>query len=393
MRKLFFLISIVALASFGLLAMTPVAAATDEPYPQTVTVNNAEIIEDNFFRIGNTVTIDGDVNGDVLVAGSTITVNGAVAGDVIALGDTVSINGPVAGNVRVGGTYVQINNAVSKNVNIAATTATISSNASVGWTLSFLTKDITVSGSVNGSIYGFTKTAYINAEVGNNTTVRLLEDGTISLGPKAAINGFFEYTSGQEASMDSAAVITGTTLHKLPPSEVTSYKQFLKSSWIFSKLINLFSLLLVGVILISIWKKFSQNTIGQMQQNIGSTMLWGLLYLLIIPIAVIIICLTIIGIPLGLIVLVAYLITIYCSPIFVGLMLGQKMISGFTKKNLPIIWSMMLGTTLYLLLAAIPWVGFIIGLVGTAWAIGSLGELIKNYLSNKNNAKPQQKNI
>ncbi|MBU0598045.1 polymer-forming cytoskeletal protein [Patescibacteria group bacterium] len=138
----------------GLITASHGAQATDDfNFMQKVTVSSNEVIDDNFVRFGNEIIIDGDINGDVIVAGNTITINGQVLGDVIAAGENITINGQVAGNVRVGATNVTINSQVGKNVNIGANTATLTDQAGVGWTLSFLVKKSPLMGQ-SAAVYG-----------------------------------------------------------------------------------------------------------------------------------------------------------------------------------------------------------------------------------------------
>jgi cytoskeletal protein CcmA (bactofilin family) len=56
------------------------------------------ITGDGFFY-GTTVTIDGDVDGDVFAIGSEIEINGEVSGSLVAIGRKVTINGEVGGTV------------------------------------------------------------------------------------------------------------------------------------------------------------------------------------------------------------------------------------------------------------------------------------------------------
>jgi hypothetical protein len=82
---------------------------------QNVTVPKGETKTGTFYATGQTITIDGDINGDLICAGSTVNVNGAVHGDVICAGQLVSVNGPVDGSVRLAGQSVSVNNTVGRN--------------------------------------------------------------------------------------------------------------------------------------------------------------------------------------------------------------------------------------------------------------------------------------
>src|SRR4051812_5664076 len=93
-----------------------VAVAYPVDSSQTVTLPKGQTKAGTFYATGQTVTIDGDVDGDLICAGQTVTVSGAVHGDVICGGQNVTINGPVDGSVRAAGQTVDVNGTVGRNV-------------------------------------------------------------------------------------------------------------------------------------------------------------------------------------------------------------------------------------------------------------------------------------
>ncbi len=84
----------VLLLLFG--AVSPVQAqgiVSGDTVPAGVTV------DDDLILFGETVTIDGDVNGNVFALGGTVTVNGKVDGSLYALSQQVLVNGEVTDGV------------------------------------------------------------------------------------------------------------------------------------------------------------------------------------------------------------------------------------------------------------------------------------------------------
>jgi len=352
---------------------------------QTIIVPAGETIEDNFVRFGNEIIIDGTVNGDVIVGANTITINGDVAGDILAVAaNAITINGQVTGNVRIAGNFIEINNTVGKNVNIAAKTARLSKNASVGWTLSFVVNSLAVNGPVGGNIYGYGNNVTLNNSIGNNVTLFLGETGQATLMPETIISGSFNYSGSKNAIIQSGAEIKGDTVHQLIPQYIESYRKFLSRSWLFTKIIHLFSVLLIGVIIVTLFKKIVNQVTHTMWAEPGKSMLWGIACLIVTPLVIVLVSITIIGIPLALISFVVYLILLYLAQIFVGTLIGQKLI-GFLgqkkkdeKNKPPLIWAMMLGTVIFTILVNIPYLGFLIGLIGTIWFLGALWEIALN---------------
>src|SRR5205085_8909779 len=87
-----------------LIALAPTQTFAAEPLQgNDVTVSRNQIINDDLYAFGGTVTIQGRVNGDVVAMGGTVTVNGPASGDLLVAGGTVSVAGRVGRSGRVAG--------------------------------------------------------------------------------------------------------------------------------------------------------------------------------------------------------------------------------------------------------------------------------------------------
>jgi cytoskeletal protein CcmA (bactofilin family) len=65
------------------------------------TIASGEVVENDAFLAGTTVKVDGDVVGDVFAGGALVEINGNVEGSLLAVGQNVVINGTVGGTVYV----------------------------------------------------------------------------------------------------------------------------------------------------------------------------------------------------------------------------------------------------------------------------------------------------
>jgi cytoskeletal protein CcmA (bactofilin family) len=64
-------------------------------------IASGEVLENDALLAGTTVRVDGDVVGDVFAAGTLVEVNGNVDGSLFAVGQNVVLNGEVGGTVYV----------------------------------------------------------------------------------------------------------------------------------------------------------------------------------------------------------------------------------------------------------------------------------------------------
>ena len=64
--------------------------------------------DETVYKVGQTVTVTGTVNGDIFCAAQTVDIDAIVNGDVMCAGQTVTVNGTVHGNVRLAGQTVTV---------------------------------------------------------------------------------------------------------------------------------------------------------------------------------------------------------------------------------------------------------------------------------------------
>ena len=101
---------------------------------------------------------------------------------------------------------------------------------------------------------------------------------------------------------------------------------------------------------------------------------WGAVILFATPIAAIMVCFTVVGIPIGLIALALYGIAVYLSQIPVALLIGRLIIRRSTEvesKGL-LVGVLALGLVILIILRLIPFLGFWIGLATALFGLGAV---------------------
>lgn len=376
------------------LPQTTLASITDSKVltQKDIYIGSDETINDNFIGFGETININGPVNGDVIVAGATISIDSIVQGDVIAAGNTITIKGEVLGNVRVAGNTVDLDATIGKNTNVFAQSFSTTPSNSIGWSLSYGVSTINLKGAVGGHVDGGANTSYIAANVGGNANIYSTEEnGKISLTEKAVIGGNFTYSSITDPTISELAVIEGDIIKKDPiiqPINKSEFFRFLGLSGVFFKIISIFGLFVVGLITISILKKDSVKIIDYMQKEPAKSFGWGLVFLILVPIICFILLFTVIGIPLSVIVMAMYLVLLYVSKVFVGLFIGRWALLNFKgkkkDKSFSLLLAMIIGIIFFYVVTSIPVIGWFINIIAVIWAFGAIIEIKRHYLAESN---------
>jgi len=383
MKKILFILS------FLVLFLLPVTAqgAGNEPGIVNVYIPANQTIDDNFVRGANTFDIRGNIKGDVIIAGASIDISGQVSGDVLAAASSIKISGEVSGDVRVAGGTVIIDGLVKGNVNVFAGSADFGLDSHILGDISLYSGTGNIKGKIDGSVHGGAGSVTLSGQIGENVELRF--DGeesnlqTLTVVSGASIGGNLDYYSQSKAQIDEEATIDGEITKHEPTSVGKTTRKFINSFWWFTNLTSFFGLIIVGLLLIWIFgdkvKKISQR----MTEKPGKSMLYGLAILIITPIVSVILMVTIIGLPLGIIMLLLYGIALYISTAFVGIVLGRKILSYLQKKKMEevsLFWSLILGLLIYTVIVdLILWSGSFLGIfsglikfIALIWALGAM---------------------
>ncbi len=369
-----------------LFSATPVLAF-DARSGDTITISGGEVVDDDLYVAGGTITIDGTVNGDLWAAGNVIIVNGTVKGSVMAAGRTININGDVGHAVRAVGETVIINSDVSGDVMVGCGQANIASTARVGGDLLLGATNARIDGLIEGIIKGGGEGVTIGGEVRGNVDLKV---ESLTILPTANIQGDLTYTSEEEADIQSGAQIGGTITHNLPEVKEERARgfPFVLFSGIGGKVTGFLMAFIAGLVIILLFPRRLKSMAESIRTRPGSSAGWGALVLFVTPIAAVIVCITIIGIPVGLIALALWGIAIYLAQIPVGLFIGRWIIGHYKKVEgkAIMIGALALGLVILKLLGLIPHLGFFIGIAVALFGMGAVVVSIRKWRARKREA-------
>lgn len=351
------------LLAFGTSA--PVLAA-DLRSGDTITVTEGDVVDDDLYVAGSTITIDGTVNGDLWAFGNTITVNGEVNGSIVAVGQTVNINGNVGHAVRLAGEKVNISGNVSGDLIVFASEANISSQAKIGGDFLFGAGTVRIEGLIGRNAKGGGGEVTISNAVGGNAELSV---ENLTLTSTANIQGNLTYTGKNEADIQAGAKVGGKTIHNMP--EVKKPAPF---SGIGGKILGFLMAFVTGLIIVLIAPGRSASAADSIRNKPWASLGWGAVILFATPIAAILVCFTVIGIPVGLIALVLYAIAVYISQVFVSLFIGRWIIGRFreTDSKAIMVGALASGLVIITILKLIPFLGFWIGLAVALFGLGAV---------------------
>ena len=364
-KKIFFILTILFLPFF----ITGIVYAKNDNPKKNIILPKEEVVNKDYFAVGDTVTLSGTVNGDAYVAGGIINIEGEINGDLIAAGGTVNLKGNVRNDARIAGGEIIVSSQIDGNLTALGGSVNITSGANVGGSL--------VSGSGNLSVFAPIRKGLTvgsgNVILGNSIGGDILAGvGQLTLSPNAKVSGNLTYWSDQDAQIQQGAQILGETTHNIPPKpQKDQPKKILGSIAITFKIISFISTLIIGFLLIKFLPVFTKQTTEVINKRFLASLGIGFLTVVLTPIVFVILILLLVTIPLALIHLVAFLITLYLAKIFVAFWAGQKILERFDRKMGDFL-TYTLGLVVIYIVTMIPIIGWLAGLVVVLTGTGAL---------------------
>jgi cytoskeletal protein CcmA (bactofilin family) len=295
---------------------------------ESTTVAANEVVDSSLYAAGRTVDIAGEVNGDVFCAGQNITISGKVNGDIICAAQTVNISGTVTGDVRVAGQTVTVAGAVDGNLSAASQSFSLGQEGKVGQDATIGGNDVTLNGSIGRDLVVGGSTVVLAHTVGRNVTA---DSNGLSIHDQARVNGNLTYTSAEEASIAAGAQIAGATTHneRAPQENKGSYGQVFAIG--VASIIIIVSLVVSSLVLVLLFPATFHAATRRAQGDPLKTFLTGLLASFAVPVLAVALMMTIIGIPLGLLLLFAWLLVLILSGPFFSYFVGRSLLKKQTN--------------------------------------------------------------
>lgn len=313
---------------------------------EKVSLDNEQVVSGDFYAAGGIVAVSGIVEGDLYTAGGSITINGDVQDDVVAVGGDVQLHGAVGDDVRVVGGEVVIAEAVAGDVVVVGGVLNLLSTAMIDGDVYVLAGDVKLSGDISGNVTGEVESLRINGVVDGNVDVTVR---SLTLGEKAYIGGNVSYRSQDELVRATGSVVVGDI------TEQSLTNTFAQASTV--SIVPLLILLFTTLVYLLLFKEWMGQLMGHFSRSVGIHGIVGFAFFFAAPVVIILLLVSVLGIPLGLALLFGYMLLLVVSWSLSGIFLGA-LLSKLIRKEIStnVLWSI-IGVLVVQVLSFIPVIG------------------------------------
>lgn len=346
--------------------------ALERRHGEFVTIPSSETVDDTLLATGNTVRVEGVINGDLLAFGGTVEVRGTVKGDLVSFAKRTVVSGSVEGRIYNLSQSLDLDGQLGHSIYGWVQALRVDDRGHVGDGIVVGAGDVSLEGEVKRSVNIFTGNADVSGSIGRDLT---MVGGNLTLTNTARVGGNL---SARVHQLKEVHIAEGATIAGKRDIQVQVRKsQFARPRFYFHQAIWFAAALLVGWLGLVLFPGFSQAT----TQAVGSGWLslgLGVAVLAGAPLAMVVAAITVIGIPISLMLFAAYLAAIYLAKVWVGAFLGRILLkpSGATKGD----WllGLLVGLLILTLVGFVPYLGGLVRLGVVCLGLGAFaGQLYR----------------
>ncbi len=284
----------------------------------------------DYFGAGASLGPGSAVAGDAFVAGGEVILNRPVDGDAVLSGGSIHVGERIGSDLYAAGGDILVNASVGHNARLAGGRVHLTRHAEVAGRATIAGSRIRVDGSIGGPLAIYGDSVVIDGEIRDAVAVvaRNLE-----LGPNTRIHGRLTYRTANEPQISEQAVIRGgmqRSSFELQKKDLEPVARTLV--WVGAALFTS-GLFLVGLLIVLLAPDALTAVVRELRSRPLPSFLLGFALIVCVPVAAVLATLSVIGIPLGLVLLfiwpvivtLGYLMgVIFCADTLAGLFSRQR---------------------------------------------------------------------
>ncbi len=308
---------------------------------------------------------------------------GTVTGDVAIGAGSAQLLAPVHGDVRAISGNVSVNDIVDGDLVAFAGKVHVLGDGVVAGDLYVAGGQVTVDGTVRGSVTVAGGRLVVNGTVLGSVTARVSD--ALVVGPGATVGGGMEYHSPREAEIDSTARVSGPVVHTpVKRAERDGSAAAAIGLGVLGVLTAMKTLAFVGLAALLMWRWRRQvlEVLQDVHDRFLPSLGHGVVYLIMVPVAGILLLVSFIGTLPGVLLLMLYGALGILAKVMAGMFIGASLWRVMRKGTvLHLEWtSAIVGVVVLELIGLIPFIGWLVKWVVCVAVFGALASRTRKML-------------
>lgn len=307
---------------------------------------------------GDEKVITDDIDGDLIGAGGQMRIMSVIIGDAYIGGGQVDFEGSVEQDLVIAGGKVTVSGRVGKNLIIVGGQVKIEDTAMIGGYVLAAGGEVLVNGQVAGPVRAAT--------------------GKLVVGEMAFIGGDLEADVEQGTVSESAQILgeQRVKIHKVEtPRASESAKSSMRGLAAIGRIVHFLSKLVTLLVLVALAGKLMAPA-GVLLSKFWTTLGWGSVVAIVTPFAIMILMMSVVGIPLSFIMVGVYMLAMYLSSLAVAMAIGNIISKNewLPVKNIYLL--SIIGLILVSVVTGIPYIGWLVSVIICFLGLGIIFKLV-----------------
>jgi len=265
---------------------------------EKIHISNLHHLEDDLFAWGESIIIDGQIDGDLFAGSYSVVTNGHVRSSAHAFAFKYRHTGRIDGSLRIFANECIIDGFVGRSALILGNEITVGRTAIIDQDAVFRGNILKLDGTIKGNTDIKGADVMITGRIDGDL---LIKADKIAIIPPAVINGNLTYTCEDEAQIDTEAgvVIGGETTWKLPDDDGESKDKPSRLTLFTIQVSKLLAAFLFGIILLAACKRYAVESVKQLRERFTVATATGFLGVLVFIAGLLVLVVAAISVPLG----------------------------------------------------------------------------------------------
>ncbi len=327
------------------------------------------VIASDYFGAGADASPDAQVEGDAFIAAAQVDLRYPVVGDAVLAGGQVVIGDRVGGNVYATAASIHVDGPVAGSARLAGGRIEITRLGEVSGRTTLVGGRAIILGKAGRQLTIFSEHVMLDGDVAGNVTVA---SRSLSLGPNARVSGKLTYRGSQPAQIDPAAVVSGGISYTSFDFEDETYQPVARViAWV-GVIAFTVGLFLIGMLAILFLPASTAHVSRLARGRPISSLGLGLAAIVCVPIAVILLMLTIVGIPFAFMLLLVWPMVLMFGYLAGVMAVSDAAAGPAADAKGRRIFLLAMGLGVMLLFARVPYAGWIIGMLLLVMGVGAM---------------------
>lgn len=371
------LIAIALILCFGIIGSSILVksnVSAESGVSDSINITKQQTLDKTLVSGASDIDVAGVLNGDLFCIGQNLNISGTINGDVFCATSNVNISGNIKGSLRLLASNTTITGAIYNGSTIVTDNFNLDTSGYMGYDVFLTATKAQINGNIDRDLNILGDNYVINGNIDRNISGNANQ---LTLQKNATVLGNIDITSQNNISREDGAVVSGT-INQVKESSNNSNP--ILEGLLFA-LYMMVSLALISLLIALLMPKTLEYSYQIVKKSPFKVALAGLVTSIIAPVVLIMLFITIIGIPLAFMLIAAWILVASFTGPIVAFQIGKSILRK-NKKSKPVV-CMLLGSLILLSVYLIPIVNIFVMTVVYLYGLGIVTLIAKNKIIGK----------